>query len=482
MDLNVIASVRERERPAAAPTVFDSPEAPAEPGILHQLSSDLEHVDLAAPPVVLPDFHHKSSMEMPSSLAVATLDTIRPPFTSASVNCGMALIALDIDPPPSGTIHRFFEGVRGRFPHPPGWRRGLTYSEVLRAAAEGAPFAVDRFGLDPEGLERIEEGGRLDVDRFGGADRLRRELPWLSLQLSRIRFGTVGPSNHFVELQEVEEVFDAPAAGRLGLSRGQMTIQYHAGGGVLAGQIGRLFVRRKKMSKPIKLQMALQKPLFHMKAPGSLQQLRERLALYFRDGDAAVPRDSREGERMMLGNAAAMNYGFAFRGATYAGLCAEAGKTFGARTARLIVDSPHNSIYEEEVEGRSAVVHRHNSCRAYPASKMPPGTAFGEVGQAVLVPGTNRTSSYVCLGVEGAQRSLYSACHGAGTLIQEFEQRGDSAPDPARRETLRFSYSGAEPARVPQLDDAGVNAAIRILSDNHLVRPVARLRPVAVLT
>jgi tRNA-splicing ligase RtcB len=482
MDLNVITSVHEEERPAADPTVFDSAEAPAEPAILHQLSSDLEHVDLAAPPVVLPDFHHKSSMEMPSSLAVATLDTIRPRLTSASVNCGMALIALDIDPPPSGAIHRFFEGVRGRFPHPPGWRRGLTYSEVLRAAAEGAHFAVDRFGLDPEGLERIEEEGRLDVDRFGGVDRLRRELPWLSLQLSRIRFGTVGPSNHFVELQQVEEVFDAPVAGRLGLAQGQMTIQYHAGGGVLAGQIGRLFVRRKKMSKPIKLQMALQKPLFHLKSPGSLRQLRERLALYFRDGDAGVPRDSREGERMMLGNAAAMNYGFAFRGATYAGLCAEAGKTFGAGTDRLIVDSPHNSIYEEHVEGQSAVVHRHNSCRAYPASKMPPGTAFGEVGQAVLVPGTNRTSSYVCVGVEGAQRSLYSACHGAGTLIQEFEQRGDSAPDPAGRETLRFSYSGMEPARVPQLDDAGVNAAIRILSDNRLVRPVARLRPVAVLT
>jgi tRNA-splicing ligase RtcB len=482
MDLKVITSVHKREPPAAALTVFDSAEAPAERRVLHQLRSQLEHADLAAPPVVLPDFHHKSSMEMPSSIAVATQDTIRPRLTSASVNCGMALIALDIEPPPSRAIHRFFEGVRGRFPHPPGWRRGLTYSEVLRAAAEGASFAVDRYGLEPEGLERIEEGGRLDVDRFGGVDRLRRELPWLSLQLSRMRFGTIGPSNHFIELQEVEEVFDSPAAGRLGLSRGQITIQYHAGGGVLAGQIGRLFVRRKKMSKPIRLQMALQKPLFHLKAPESLQQLRERLALYFRDGDAAVPRDSREGERIMLGNAAAMNYGFAFRGATYAGLCAEAGKQFGARTARLIVDSPHNSIYEERVDGRSAVVHRHNSCRAYPAAKMPPGTAFGEVGQAVLVPGSNRTSSYVCVGVEGARRSLYSACHGAGTLIQEFEQRGDSGLDPAGRDTLRFSYSGAEPARVPQLDDAGVNAAIRILSDNRLVRPVARLRPVAVLT
>ena len=46
---------------------------------------------------MLPDFHHKSDMEMPSSITVATVDTVRPLFTSASVNCGMALIALDVD-------------------------------------------------------------------------------------------------------------------------------------------------------------------------------------------------------------------------------------------------------------------------------------------------------------------------------------------------------------------------------------------------
>jgi tRNA-splicing ligase RtcB len=482
MDLNVITSGVEGRTLASSPRVFDSAEAPAERRILEQLRSDVEDIDLAAPPVVLPDFHHKSSMEMPSSVAVATLDTIRPTLTSASVNCGMALIALDMEPPDSRAIHRFFDRVRRRLPHPPGWRRDLTHSEVLRAAAEGANFAVERFGLHPEGLERIEEGGCLDVERFGGIDRLRRELPWLSMQLSRIRFGTVGPSNHFVELQVVEEVLDTWAAKRLGLDEGQVTVQYHAGGGVLAGQVGRLFVRRRKMSKPIRLQMALLKPLFHVASARSLEQIRQRLALYFGDGDGAVPRHSAEGERMMLANAAAMNYGFAFRGATYSALYAEAERSFGAEGARLIVDSPHNSIHEEQVGDRLALVHRHNACRAYPASKMPPGTAFGEVGQAVLVPGSNRTSSYLCVGMEDAQRSLYSACHGAGTLIQEFEGRGDSGLDPEGRETLRFSYSGAQPARVPQLDDRGVDAAVRILVDNRLVRPVARMRPLAVLT
>ena len=31
--------------------------------------------------------------------------------------------------------------------------------------------------MEPAELERIEESGRIDLDRYGGGDRLRRELP-----------------------------------------------------------------------------------------------------------------------------------------------------------------------------------------------------------------------------------------------------------------------------------------------------------------
>ena len=89
----------------------------------------------------------------------------------------------------------------------------------------------------------------------------------------------------------------------------------------------------------------------------------------------------------MLANAAAMNYGFAFRVSTYASLRRLAAECFGGATGRLVVDSPHNSIYEEPVDGEPAVVHRHNSCRAYPAERMVPGSTFAQTGQAVLLPG-----------------------------------------------------------------------------------------------
>jgi tRNA-splicing ligase RtcB (3'-phosphate/5'-hydroxy nucleic acid ligase) len=195
-----------------------------------------------------------------------------------------------------------------------------------------------------------------------------------------------------------------------------------------------------------------------------------------------VARTSPEGRRLMLANAAAMNYGFAFRMTTYAALRSIASQVFGGSGGRLVVDSPHNSIYEEPLpEGGTAVVHRHNSCRAYPAELAPAGTTFAETGQAVLLPGTCRTSSYLAVAGGRAADSLYSACHGAGTLVADFAESGRSGTHPDRHRTLRFRYDDTAPAEVAHLDDNGVNAAVNVLTDHELVRPVARLRPLAVL-
>ncbi|MGA8922299.1 MAG: hypothetical protein WB682_04065, partial [Candidatus Dormiibacterota bacterium] len=68
------------------PRIFDSRHHPVRQDSLALLTRGIKDVDLAAPPVVLPDFYHKRLMEMPSSIAVATRDTIRPVFTSAALN------------------------------------------------------------------------------------------------------------------------------------------------------------------------------------------------------------------------------------------------------------------------------------------------------------------------------------------------------------------------------------------------------------
>jgi len=461
--------------------IFESADSPADPVALAVLGEGVANAELAGPAVVLPDFHLKDDKEMPSSIAVATRDAIRPTLTCCSLNCGMALVALDLERPPAGAVTDFYRLVRERLRYPPTYRSELTSDEVVRSATEGAEFAVERFGVDPSILDGIEEGGRLDVRSYGGADRIRRELPWMVKQLSRIRFGTIGPSNHFIELQEVEEVLDPEAASLLGVEAGQVTLQYHGGGGTLPGQLGVLFGARKRYTWPLRIQMAVQKPLYHLARARSLEELRSRSALYFARGALPVEWAGTEGERLMLANLMAMNYGFAFRVSTYATLTALLNEVFGTTGSHLIVDSPHNSIYEEEIDGAPAIVHRHNAARAYPASRMGHHPVFGRIGQPVLLPGTSRTSSYLCVAGEGAHKSLYSASHGAGTTVKHFAGSGLSGPDPRGRVTQRFSYSRSEPTEVEQLDDRGVDDTLEILQGDDIVRPVARLRPFAVL-
>jgi len=481
MNVETLAREAAHAQVMREPDVFDSADSPADPFALAQLREGLSDDELAAPPVVLPDFHLKNDKEMPSSIAVATRDTIRPTLTSASLNCGMALVALDAGRPGESAIRNFYDRVRTLYPYPPTYRRDLTPEEVVRCAADGAHFAVERFELDPAELDRVEEGGRLDVDAFGGVERVRRELPWSVLQLSRIRFGTIGPSNHFIELQEVEEVLDPEAADLLGLERGQVTLQYHGGGGSLPGELGLLFGRRKRYPRAVRVQMAVQKPLYHFGRARSIEQLKLRKALYFSGRCPPVERSGPEGERLMLANTMAMNYGFAFRLSTYASLRSIARDSFGSAGSRLIVDSAHNSIYQERVNGQAALVHRHNACRVYPASPALGHSVAGKIGQPLLLPGTNRTCSYVCVPGDEAHRSLYSACHGAGANIKHFVEAGLSGPDPHARTTLRFDYSGSGPKEVPHLDDRGIDDVVEVLGRHGIARPVVRLRPFAVL-
>jgi RNA-splicing ligase RtcB len=478
--MGIVTHQLEESSSDALVRVFENEDAPADPLALAHLRNELTDADLAAPAIALPDFHHKHNMEMPSSIAVATEETIRPTLTSASVNCGMALVMLDIERPTAAAITEYYQRVRESHPFPPTYRRDLTTEEVVRCAAQGAHFAADRFGVDPAVLGHVEEGGYLDIERFGGIDRVRRELPWSVKQLSRIRFGTIGPSNHFIELQEVEEVYDREAAALLGVEPGQVTLQYHGGGGSLPGELGLLYGRRKRYPRPVRVQMAVQKPLYHLASARSRSERKRRTRLYFSHDYPPVGRDGTEGERLLLANTMAMNYGFAFRIAAYSWLSRLVRESLGA-DSRLVVDSPHNSIYEEEVAGRSALVHRHNAARVYPASQLPDHPLFGTIGQPLLVPGTNRTSSYLCIPGDEPHRSLNSVCHGAGSTIKSFVQRGLSGRDPHGRVTLRFGYDGGGPVEVEQLDDRAVDTTIEILTDNRIVRPVARLRPFAVL-
>ena len=304
----------------------------------------------------------------------------------------------------------------------------------------------------------------------------------MCVQLARLRFGLIGPSTHFLELQEVEEVLDPAAAAQLGVHAGQVTLQLHNGGGVLTGQIGEMYARRRSASRLLRIEMAALKPLVHLLGARRADEARRRYALYFTAGTPSIPTDSAEGRRMLLAQRLAMNYGFAYRLATVAALRRLAREVFGARLD-LVVDSPHNSVYEEEIAGRPAHVHRHNAARAWTPERMVGHPVFRRHRAAAAAA---RNQPHLLVPVRPGRlrhiRSLFTACHGTGSIISSFVREGRSGLDPLGRSTDCYSYGDPAPRSVPHLDDLGVGEGLSILVRNGLVRPVARMRPFAVLS
>ena len=134
--------------------------------------------------------------------------------------------------------------------------------------------------------------------------------------------------------------------------------------------------------------MSVQKPLSHLLTPRS--GLRQRLAAYFSEGCPAVPVDGDDGLWVPPATRLAMNYGFAYRMATYAEL-----RRDGQLGARVDREPGGRFTAQLDLRGRGrgahAFVHRHNACRAHPAALMKDHPVFASTGQPLLLPGTNRT-------------------------------------------------------------------------------------------
>ena len=119
----------------------------------------------------------------------------------------------------------------------------LSQEEMHAMLEGGAQWAVDRGWGEARDLHRIEEQGCMEGARAGcvSAQAIKRQ---------RREMGTLGSGNHYLEAQEVAEIFDAPAAAAFGLKIGDAVISIHCGSRGLGHQIGTEFLREMALRAP----------------------------------------------------------------------------------------------------------------------------------------------------------------------------------------------------------------------------------------
>lgn len=323
--------------------------------------------------------------------------------------------------------------------------------------AGGAGWAVARGYGEPADLERIEEHGsmaeaRPDYVSERAKTRQKREM------------GTLGSGNHYLEVQQVAEIFDAKSAAIFGVHRGAVLVSIHCGSRGLGHQLGTEFLRDMAAA-----------------APGQGIVLPDREL-------ACVRIESDLGQRYLGAMRAAINCAFANR-QIITHLTREVfARLLPKARLSLLYDVSHNTCKREDhaIDGhmRSLFVHRKGATRAFGPGQAELPEAFSDVGQPVLIGGSMGTSSYILTGIrESETRAFSSACHGAGRAMSRHAARkrwrGRRVVDElAARGILIRSPSSRGVAEEAPGAYKDVSAVVEVAERAHLARRVARLEPI----
>jgi tRNA-splicing ligase RtcB len=276
--------------------------------------------------------------------------------------------------------------------------------------------------------------------------------------------GSLGSGNHYLELQEVETIYDPKTAAAFDLVEGEMVVTIHCGSRGLGHQIGTEYLR----------DMALAAAAHGIQLPD--REL------------ACAPITSEIGQRYLGAMRAAINCALANReiiGQLTRGVFA---RFFPNTALDLLFDVSHNTCKLEwhTIDGSNKLlhVHRKGATRAFGPGHHDLPEALRPIGQPVLIGGSMGTASYVLVGVKESEGLAFSsACHGAGramsrtaatkiwhgkALMAELAEAGIIIRSPSPR-----GVAEEAPGAYKEVG-AVVDAADRA----GLARKVARLRPV----
>ena len=392
---------------------------------------------------------------------------ISPGGVGYDINCGCRLLTTDltkddVEPRLSDLVANLFNTVPCGVGSTGDIK--LSVAEEKKVLVEGVAWAVKRgFGL-PEDIERTEERGAME-----GADP--SALSEKALARGKQQLGTLGSGNHFLEVDLIEEVYNATAADAFGLVQGSVCVMLHSGSRGLGYQVCDDHLRE--------MGRAVQK--YNINIPD--RQL------------ASAPVKSPEGESYFSAMACAANYAWANRQCLMHWTRETFEKTLGMSPAalnmRLVYDVCHNiakfESHDIEGEKRTVCVHRKGATRAFPPGHPDVPEPYRAVGQPVLIPGDMGTSSYVLAGTELAMQETFgSTCHGAGRLRSRSQSKRmtDSAKvlSDLRKKGILVMARGkktiAEEAPEAYKD---IDRVVDVVHKAGISKKVARLRPMCVI-
>ncbi len=264
----------------------------------------------------------------------------------------------------------------------------LNDFELGEMLCGGAQWAISQGYGDSRDLEYIEENGVMEAGEPSAISQRAKER-------QRPEMGTLGSGNHYLELQEVREIFHPDAAKSFGIELGDAVISIHCGSRGLGHQIGTEYLR-------LMLDAAKR---FHISLPD--REL------------ACAPINSEVGKAYVGAMNCAMNCAMANRQILTHFTREIFRELFAQSQLSLVYDVSHNTckIEQHMVHGKSKrlFVHRKGATRAFGPHHPEIPEKYRAVGQPVFIGGSMGVGSYVLVGTQESEKLAFSSsCHGAG--------------------------------------------------------------------
>ncbi|NJC88494.1 MAG: RtcB family protein [Desulfuromonas sp.] len=424
---------------------------------------------IVGPSMAMPDIHWGYGFPIGGVAAFdADEGVVSPGGVGYDINCGVRLLRSDLHAAEvRPVLDQLADALFRNVPSGVGSHRRdlkLSLSETRKVLKLGAAWAVKQgFGAAAD-LDHIEAGGTIPgADPELVSDR--------ALERGHDQLGTLGSGNHFLEIQQVEKIFDEAAAQALGLFPGQLTVSIHTGSRGLGYQVCDDSLR-------------------------TMLRASQKYGITLADRQlCCAPLTSPEARDYLAAMAGAANFAFANRQLITAWVRESFGQVLGKGPADLglgvIYDVCHNIAKWEthEVDGkmRRLCVHRKGATRAFPPGHPETPPAYRAIGQPVLIPGDMGRYSYVLIGTAGAMRETFgSTCHGAGRVLSRHaamkQARGhDVVGELAKRGILVRAAGRATVAEEIPEAYKDVAEVVEVVEQAGLSRIVARLRPMAVI-
>ncbi len=447
-------------------------------GLLEQIFRDKsldQLVNTAAMPgvvkyvLVMPDAHQGYGPPIGGVVPVRYPDgAISPGAVGYDINCGVRLLASDlVVDEVKGVVGDLISALYHDIPSGLGGEdrgRRVAGRDMDDVLVKGAAWAVKAGYGRPEDLERLEEGGAMP-----GADP--SAVSPRAKQRGGTQLGTLGSGNHFIEIQQVTDIYDEEVARVFGLFPRQLVVQIHSGSRGLGHQVCDEYVR-------------------------DLQAAVRKYSIVLPDRElVCAPLSSPEGKQYFGAMASAANFAWANRQCmthlarrSFEQVLAGKVRSFDLH---VVYDVAHNiAKIEEHVVDRKKMklcVHRKGATRAFGPGHPGVVPVYRAVGQPVLVPGDMGTASYVLVGTSNAlEESFGSCCHGAGRTMSRTAAKKQVVGLELRHrleaqgiQVRAGSMSGlAEEAPEAYKD---IDAVIDVVDGAGLARRVARMRPLAVM-